>query len=170
MRNDLPTNPPGVQLPIATSPPARHTRSNSEATRSGRGANIAPNIESTTSNWPFSYGSCSASPSTKEIFRSSLRARSFACSSRLGAMSRPTTSAPVRAAGTDWLPVPQATSSTRMPGCRPRRPTNPSAERSLIRAIWPKSPAIQVDFMRCLRAINSGESVTCHPPWRLPRV
>ena len=40
--NIWPMNPSLVQLAIAIVPPGRHTRSSSAATRSGRGANIAP--------------------------------------------------------------------------------------------------------------------------------
>ncbi len=40
--NIAPTNPSFVQLAITTMPPGRQTRSSSAATRSGRGANIAP--------------------------------------------------------------------------------------------------------------------------------
>ena len=56
-----------VQLPMAISPPGRQTRTNSETIISGRGANIAPNIDITTSNSPSLNGNASASPSLKEI-------------------------------------------------------------------------------------------------------
>ncbi len=49
-RNDLPTNPSALQLAMAINPPGLQTRINSSATRSGRGADIAPNMVSTTSN------------------------------------------------------------------------------------------------------------------------
>jgi hypothetical protein len=52
--NIWPTKPPGVQLPITIRPPGRHTRTSSAATRSGRGANIAPKRLATTSKEAFS--------------------------------------------------------------------------------------------------------------------
>src|ERR1700724_246760 len=48
--NDFPTKPSGVQFAMAINPPGLHTLTNSAATRSGRGANMAPNMVSTTSN------------------------------------------------------------------------------------------------------------------------
>ena len=50
--NIWPMNPSLVQLAIAILPPERQTRSSSAATRSGRGANIAPKMVATTSKLP----------------------------------------------------------------------------------------------------------------------
>ena len=50
--NISPMKPCGVQLAMAIRPPGRVTRSNSAAARSGRAANIAPNIVTTESNVP----------------------------------------------------------------------------------------------------------------------
>ena len=52
VRNIFPTNPRGVQFAIAIIPPDFVTRNNSRATKSGRGANIAPKVEITTSKAP----------------------------------------------------------------------------------------------------------------------
>src|SRR5579872_2165308 len=70
-------------------------------------------------------------------------------------MSMPVTAAPLRAAGIARLPVPQATSSTRVPGPIGSRSTNSSAHRAVKRAIWPKSPAIQVARKRLFSSANS---------------
>jgi zeaxanthin glucosyltransferase len=72
------------------------------------------------------------------------------------AISTPLTTAPVLAAGIARLPVPHATSSTRNPGLRSRRAMNSSAAASFNFAIRPKSPAIQVDFIRGLMLSKSG--------------
>src|SRR5262245_30635999 len=62
--NICPIKPVGVQLAIAIVPPRLQTRNNSDATNSGRGANIAPNIVATMSKLPSAYVSASASPSS----------------------------------------------------------------------------------------------------------
>jgi hypothetical protein len=72
------------------------------------------------------------------------------------AISTPLTTAPVLAAGIARLPVPHATSSTRNPGLRSRRAMNWSAAASFNLAIRPKSPAIQVGFIRGLMLSKSG--------------
>ena len=81
------TNPSFVQLPMATMPPGRQTRSSSAATRSGRGANIAPKRLATTSKLASGYGSASASPSSNRTSRPAAAARPRAARIRLVAMS-----------------------------------------------------------------------------------
>ena len=125
-RNILPTKPIGVQFAIAIKPPGLATRRNSRATNSGRGANIAPKVEITTSNDVSGNSSCSASPSRMSTFRFSFAARARACSRRFVAMSTPVTVAPARAAGITVLPVPHATSNKRVPGRSCSRETNSS--------------------------------------------
>ena len=60
--------------------------------------------------------SSSTSPSTQSTSTMASAARSRAMASRSGERSRPVTRAPARAAGRVALPVPQATSSTSLPG------------------------------------------------------
>src|SRR5438093_4338311 len=72
---------------------------------------MRPKLELTTSNAPSANGSAWASPSTHSMAELFDRA----CSSSLGAMSRPVTSAPARAARRATSPVPVATSSQRSP-------------------------------------------------------
>jgi hypothetical protein len=79
------------------------------------------------------------------------------------AISTPLTTAPVLAAGIARLPVPHATSSTRNPGLRSRRAMNSSAAASFNFAIRPKSPAIQVDFIRGLMLSKSGTVILVLP-------
>src|SRR5438105_125944 len=153
--NCTPAKPVGVQFPITMRPPDFVTRLSSEATRSGRGANMAPKIEITRSKEPSGNSSFSASPSWKRAFTPSASARRRACSTRLAAMSTPITSAPRRAAGMAELPVPHATSSTFVPGRMPSEPTKSSSICSTVRAMTPKSPAIQVARRRALRASMS---------------
>src|SRR5690349_16260255 len=54
--NICPTNPCGVQFAIAMTPPGLQTRRSSAATRSGRGANMAPIRLVTMSNSPSGKG------------------------------------------------------------------------------------------------------------------
>ena len=96
--NICPMNPSGVQLAMAMVPPGTHTRSSSFATRSGRGANMAPIRLVTTSKLASSNGSASASASSKRAFRPSARARARARSTKFPAMSTPVTSTPSLAA------------------------------------------------------------------------
>jgi hypothetical protein len=60
---------------MAIRPPRRQTRVNSAATLSGRGANMAPNMETTVSKVASPYGNCSASPSSNWIASPSATAR-----------------------------------------------------------------------------------------------
>ena len=131
----------------------------SAATRSGRGANIAPKTLMTRSNAASGKPSCSASPSRNSAVTPACCARSRACSIRFGAISTPITAAPARAAGIAVLPVPQATSSRRVPGMRLSRATNSSSAASAYRAMTPKSPAIQVSRIFAFKATMSGAVV-----------
>ena len=112
-------------------PPGRQTRTSSFATSWWWGANIAPIDEMTTSNEASSNGSASASASTQS--RSSPSARRRPASSSSGVRSLAVTSAPARAAGIDALPVPAATSRTRIPGPMPQASTSrgPSGSRNV---------------------------------------
>jgi hypothetical protein len=65
---------------------------------------------------------------------------------RLLAMSTPVAAHPRRAEATARLPLPQATSSTRIPGRRGSRPMNSSATCMMVFATCPKSPDSQVSF------------------------
>ena len=67
--------------------------------RSGRGANMAPNMVTTASKELSAQGRSSASPSANSMSNCAAAARSLACSSRLGAISTPVTLAPAFAAG-----------------------------------------------------------------------
>ena len=77
------TSPSGVQFAIPIRPPGRQTRRSSAAVFGWSGANIAPKVESTTSNDASSNGSSWASPSTNSTSSPSAAARSrpFASSS-----------------------------------------------------------------------------------------
>ncbi len=122
-----PTAPSGVQLHIPIAPPGRHTRTSSAAIRSWSGANMQPKVDRTRSKLSGLKGIASASPSTQSTSTIASAARSRAMSSNSGTRSSPTARAPRRTAGIVALPVPQATSSTSIPGCTPARSTSSSA-------------------------------------------
>jgi hypothetical protein len=65
-------------------PPGRQTRSSSAAVRSWSGANIAPQVDRTTSKEASEKGRSSASPSWKVAYSPSAWARWRACSSSVG--------------------------------------------------------------------------------------
>ena len=86
---------------MAIKPPGRQTRSSSEATTSGRGANMAPNIDSYNIESGGFIRELLGVALDEFDFQFFAAARWRACSRRLVAMSRPMTSAPARAAGMD---------------------------------------------------------------------
>ena len=106
----------GCQQASASRPPGFVTRASSPAIASWSGANMTPQVESTTSKLASSNDMSSASPTWKSTSAPSSAARSRAVSMRTGAMSCPTTSAPRFAARIATAPVPVAASSTRSPG------------------------------------------------------
>ncbi len=108
--------PSGVQLSKPIVPPERQTRTSSSATAWWMGANWAPMDDITTSNDWSSNGSRSASASAHSSSTPSASARRRPASSSSGVRSLAVTSAPRCAAGIEALPVPAATSSTRIPG------------------------------------------------------
>ena len=123
-------------------PPGRVTRTISFATSRGRGANMAPNIVTTRSKLRSASSRRSqASPSwNRQFARPSSRARRFPASTRLLAMSTPSTSAPSRASGNAVVPSPQPRSSTFCPFETPIRRTNSSPLARIESAIRVKSP------------------------------
>ncbi len=78
---------------------------------------------------------------------------------KLVAMSTPVTCAPTLAAGIAVFPVPHATSSNFAPGRIPSRFTKFSASSAVKLAIWPKSPAIHVAFMRDFNFSEIGDGI-----------
>jgi hypothetical protein len=71
-------------------------------------------------------------------------------------MSRPEVMQPRRAARMARLPVPQAASSTFIPGCNSSRAMKASASGMMYLATCPKSPLSQVALWRALREWMSG--------------
>ncbi len=125
-----------MKLAITIVPPGRQTRCSSRATACWSAAKIAPNAEVTTSNSPSANGSASASASTHSTDRPPAARRP---ASRLsGVRSEATTSAPASAARSATLPVPAATSSTRMPGRTPAASisTGPTLHTSWVANRW----------------------------------
>ncbi len=118
-----PGPPRAVQLNIASRPPPRSTRASSRAVARWRGANAAPNAETTTSKLPSENGSAAASPLTHRTSVPACAASRRPASNNGGVRSSPTTRAPDCAARIAALPVPQATSSTSSPLSTPARCT-----------------------------------------------
>ena len=134
VRNSAPIMPSGVQLSIPIVPPGRHTRTSSSATSWWCGANIAPIDDITTSNDPSSNGRLlGVGLDPLELERPAASARRRPASSSSGVRSLAVTFAPRSAAGIDALPVPAATSRTRMPGPMPHASTSrgPSGSRNV---------------------------------------
>jgi len=105
-------------------PAGRQTRISSSAAIRWWGANITPIADITASKDSSSNGRCSASASTQASSRPAASARARPASSSSGVRSLAVTRAPASAAGIDALPVPAATSSTRMPGPMPHASTS----------------------------------------------
>ena len=124
VRKSAPIMPSGVQLSSPIVPPGRQTRTSSSAASWWWGANIAPIEEITTSKDSSSKGRCSASASTHSSSTPAASARCAPASSSSGVRSLAVTSAPAWAAGIEALPVPAATSRTRMPGPMPHAATS----------------------------------------------
>ena len=82
-RNIWPMKPGGVQFARPIRPPGRHTRISSRAACSWSGANMTPNVESTTSKLASGYGRSSAS-ATSNTSRPSASARRRPRSSSAG--------------------------------------------------------------------------------------
>ena len=133
MRNSPPIMPSGVQLRSPIVPPGLQTRTSSSATAWWRGANMAPMEEMTTSNDSSSNGRRSASAWAHSSVRPSASARRRPASRSSGVRSLAVTSAPARAAGSEALPVPAATSRTVVPGPMPQAATRrgPSGSRNV---------------------------------------
>ena len=132
--NMRPIAPAGVQQATATAPPGRQTRSISSAVRRWSGANMWPKVEITRSKLASSKGSSCASASIQSTSTIASAARSRASESSAGEKSSPVTLAPLRAAGIVALPVPQATSSTSIPGSSPERSTTTSPTPAIFSA------------------------------------
>src|SRR6266550_4322691 len=135
----------GIQLPITIRPPGRVTRTISLATSNGLGANIAPKILTTRSN--ALSGNCSkldASPSWNvQLVSPCSLARLFPASTRLRAISTPSTSAPSFAAGIAVVPSPHPRSRTLSPLVIPSCRTSASPLSRIVSAIRAKSPFSQ---------------------------
>ena len=116
--------PSGVHAISPSVPPGRHTRTSSSAVCWWSGANIAPMLDTTTSNSPFAHGRASASASAHSSSAPAASASRRPASSSSGVRSDATTEAPVSAAGIDTTPEPAATSSTRWPGPIPQACTS----------------------------------------------
>ena len=114
-RNSAPSMPSGVQLSSAIVPPGRHTRTSSSAATWWYGANITPIADITTSNEASANGRLSASATTQSSSSPAASARRRPSSSSSGVRSLAVTFAPRAAAGMAALPVPAATSRTRVP-------------------------------------------------------
>ncbi len=150
VRNISPVKLAGSQLAMATRPPGFSTRVISEATSSGRGANIAPNMEITTLEGTVFVGQrfgIAFIELRREILRCGAGARLF---EKIGGDIQARNLAPPRAIGMARLPEPQAISSARTPRGSLRAATKASAARSVFRATSPKSPAIHVARMEFL--------------------
>ena len=126
--------PSGVQLSSPIVPPGRQTRTSSSAAAWWWGANIAPIDDMTTSNDSSSKGRFSASASTHS---SSTPVGLGARAAGLEQLGRQVAGGDVArrsaAAGIEALPVPAATSRTRMPGPIPHASTSrgPSGSRNV---------------------------------------
>ena len=174
VRNSAPIMPSGVQLSRAIVPPGRQTRTSSSATAWWWGANIAPIADMTTSNEPSSNGRRSASASTQSSSTPAASARLRPASSSSGVRSLATTLAPRCAAGMAALPVPAATSRTRMPGADAGRLDEPRAERQQerldhVRVVaggpHPAMPGLELLVLIGLRGRGCGGTVghSCAP-------
>ena len=93
-----------------------------------------PKVEITRSKLASSNGSSCASASIHSTSTIASAARSRASESRAGEKSSPVTRAPARAAGIVALPVPQATSSTSIPGSSSERSTITSPTAAIFSA------------------------------------
>ena len=113
------------------------TRTSSSAAAWWWGANITPIDDITTSNDPSANGRCSASASAHSSSRPSASARRRPASSSSGVRSLAVTRAPRAAAGREALPVPAATSSTRVPSAMGHASTSrgPSGSRN-VSTMW----------------------------------
>ena len=124
----------GLKLASAIVPPGRQTRSSSRAAARWSGANITPNADVTTSKRAvgerqrLGVGLDPVELDPARVGRGAPAAR-FS-----GVRSEATTSAPASAARTATLPVPAATSSTRMPGPMPAASTTtgPTSQTSCV--------------------------------------
>jgi hypothetical protein len=141
---------PGAQFDMPIRCPGRQTRTSSSATRCWSGANIAPNVDMTTSYELSSNGRFCASATCVAICMPSLSARRFACSSNSGTKSVHVTSANRRAAARDAVPLPPPTSSTRSPGWMSTLSASSSPCSTSSAPKRPKSPADQI---RCCRSV-----------------
>src|SRR5438046_7230690 len=141
-------------------PPGRVTRTISLATSKGVGANMAPKMLTTRSNVSSASSlRLQASPSWNRRFgRPCSCARRFPASTRLRAMSTPSTSAPRRAAGSAVVPSPQPRSSTLSPGLTPRLSTTASPLSRMLCAMRVKSPFSQSALFGFMRAAPSSDS------------
>ena len=116
VRNNSPSMPSEVQHSSPMVPPGRQTRTSSSAAAWWWGANITPIVDITTSNDPSANGRFSASASAHSSSSPSASARRRPSASSSGVRSLAVTFAPRAAAGSAALPVPEATSSTVVPG------------------------------------------------------
>ena len=112
VRNSAPSMPSGVQDSSPSVPPTSHTRTSSPAASAWWGANITPIADITTSKDSSANGSASASASTQ--FEVERRAPAAGLQ-QLGREVGGGHVGAARAAGIEALPVPAATSSTRVP-------------------------------------------------------
>ena len=142
-RKNRPAAPSGVQLPMATRPPGRQTRSSSPAVARWSGANMAPTVDSTTSKWSSGKGRSWASANSQVRASPRARAARSPTASSCGQMSVAMTSAPVAAAGRAALPVPAPTSSTRWPARTPAAATTARPISEIKAAIRSYSPMAQ---------------------------
>src|SRR5262249_39421322 len=154
---------PGIQLPMTIRPPGRVTRTISLATSNGFGANIAPKILTTRSKlWSFTSFRLDASPSWNlKLARFCSLARRFPASTRLLAISTPSTSAPSFASGSAVVPSPHPRSRTLSPLVMPRLLTSASPLSRMQAAMRVKSPFSHnalFGFMASLPVGPAGES------------
>ncbi len=153
VRNIVPIMPSGAQVVVATTPPARQTRTSSAPATACRGANMWPKVENTRSKLRSSNGSASASPSTQSTSTPASAARRRASLNSSGVRSAPVTVPPRCAAGMATVPpLPVPTSITSMPSSTPTRSIRRGPTASISFAISSKRPEAQTARLRCLKS------------------
>ena len=141
----------GVQLTRPMRPPDLQTRSNSFAVRSWSGANMAPNVDRTTSKLSSSNGRAWQSATLVVSGSSSTTARAAAWASSSGTKSVAITSPNRRAAASEAAPLPAATSSTRSPARRSTVSHRRSPGRTANRAADLREVAVRPDLLLTAR-------------------
>src|SRR5262245_57874850 len=151
-------------------PPGFVTRTISLATSKGLGANMAPKMLTTRSKVR-SCSSCrlDASPSwNRRLARLCSFARRFPASTRLRAMSTPSTSAPSFASGNAVVPSPHPRSRTFIPFVMPRAFTSASPLSRMLSAMRVKSPFSHRAWFGFMLLVPSKGTSVGDPWWPPP--